>query len=203
MEKLFNREVEFTASIISGGKLTATMRFPTDQELCDRARKLKLVRRNLGRGKSQSDAGNSIEVSAELFERIRVEGENFTPEDAAAFVAKIDKCEVIEVEREGNIFHITMEVPGATVQHSLRMPTQKELVEYGRSSIHAVDDRRSTEIRLRLEPGGELWAKLLVRFTGYKSSDHGAVPITHKDAAVSEVIAQVQRLEEEDESPEL
>lgn len=201
MGKPFNREAHFDVKIISGEEKVATLRFPTDQELCDRARKLKLVRRNLGRGKTQSEAGNGVELSADLFARIRVDkdGPVFDDSDAAAFIGRLDRCEVSDVEREGNQFRVTMKVPGTTVEHVLKMPTQKDLIDFGRNSMTAIDDRRQSEIRLKLEPSGDLWGRMVVSVEGYEGEGHGAVPITHKDAALNEVIAQVQRLEEDDD----
>lgn len=200
MERLFNREAEFTAKIFSGEEKVATLRFPTDQELCDRARKMKVIRKNLGRGKTQTDPGNALELQAALFDKLRLDkdGPTYDAADAASFVNKLDRCEITEVEREGNQFRVTMKVPNATVVHVLKMPTQQDVMDFGRNSLSAIDERRQTEIRLRLEPSGELWKKLFVAVEGYKGNGNG-IPITHQDAAVSEVISQMQKLEEEDD----
>jgi hypothetical protein len=56
--------------------------------------------------------------------------------------------------------------------------------------------RRAIETRAFLEPSGALYDKLHISHDGYA----GAVPIIHKSAAVSEVIAQLGI--EADEDPE-
>jgi len=76
------------------------------------------------------------------------------------------------------------------------LPTAKEMQDHDRASSTIVSARRSIEIRAFLEPSGALYDKLHVSHDGYA----GAVPIVHKSAAVSEVIAQLAI--EGDEDPE-
>ena len=80
-----------------------------------------------------------------------------------------------------------MKVPGARLTHVLRMPTAKEIQDHERASTSVVAARRSVETRAFLEPSGALYDKLHVSHDGYGA----AVPIVHKSAAVSEVIAQL------------
>jgi hypothetical protein len=89
-----------------------------------------------------------------------------------------------------------MKVPGARVVHVLRMPTAKEMQDHERASTSVVAARRSVETRAFLEPSGALYDKLHISHEGYA----GTVPIVHKSAAVSEVIAQLAI--EADEDPE-
>jgi len=86
--------------------------------------------------------------------------------------------------------------PGARVVHVLRMPTAKEMQDHERASTSVVAARRSIETKAFLEPSGALYDKLHISHDGYG----GAVPIVHKSAAVSEVIAQLAI--EADEDPE-
>ena len=111
-------------------------------------------------------------------------------------IGRIERCAVTAVEREGINYRIEMKVPGARVVHVLRMPTAKEMQDHDRSSTSVVAARRSVETRAFLEPSGALYDKLHISHDGYA----GAVPIVHKSAAVSEVIAQLAI--EADEDPE-
>ena len=77
-----------------------------------------------------------------------------------------------------------------------RVPTAKEMQDHERASTSVVAARRSVETRAFLEPSGALYDKLHISHDGYA----GAVPIVHKSAAVSEVIAQLAI--EADEDPE-
>ena len=97
---------------------------------------------------------------------------------------------------EGINYRIEMKVPGARVVHVLRMPTAKEMQDHERASTSVVAARRSIETRAFLEPSGALYDKLHISHDGYA----GAVPIVHKSAAVSEVIAKLAI--EADEDPE-
>jgi hypothetical protein len=103
---------------------------------------------------------------------------------------------VTNVEREGINYRIEMKVPGARVTHGLRMPTAKEMQDHERASTSIVAARRSVETRAFLEPSGALYDNLHVSHDGYA----GAVPIVHKSAAVSEVVAQLAI--EADDDPE-
>lgn len=98
---------------------------------------------------------------------------------------------------EGINYRIEMKVPGAPVVHVLRMPTAKEMQDHERASTRVVVARRSIETRAFLEPSGALYDKLHVSDEGYA----GAVPIVHKSAAVSEVLAQLA-IEADEELPE-
>ena len=68
--------------------------------------------------------------------------------------------------------------------------------DHGRAWTSAAAARRSVETRAFLEPKGALCDKLHITRDGYA----GAVPIVHKSAAVSEVIAQLAI--EADQDPE-
>jgi hypothetical protein len=111
-------------------------------------------------------------------------------------IGRIERCAVANVEREGINYRIEMKVPGARVSHVLRMPTAKEMQDHERASTSVVAARRSVETRAFLEPSGALYDKLHISHDGYA----GGVPIVHKSAAVSEVIAQLAI--EADEDPE-
>jgi hypothetical protein len=88
-------------------------------------------------------------------------------------------------------------VAGGRVVHVLKIPTQKDILEYGRASVRAVDSRRQQEIRLALEPSADLWAKVRAGVEGYANPE--GVPIVHKDVAIVELLAQVEAAQEEDD----
>ena len=156
------------------------------------------MRRFLGRGKSQSEDLGLPKINAELFAKIRTDkdGPEFDDAEAGMVIGRIERCAVANVEREGINYRIEMKVPGARVVHVLRMPTAKEMQDHERASTSVVAARRSIETRAFLEPSGALYDKLHISHDGYA----GAVPIVHKSAAVSEVIAQLAI--EADEDPE-
>jgi hypothetical protein len=195
---VFDATKPFVVPILSGGEKKCEVRFPTDDEWSGWARSQRTVRRFLGRGKSQSEDLDLPKVNAELFAKIRVDkdGPEFDDAEAGMVIGRIERCTVTAVDREGINYRIEMKVPGARVVHVLRMPTAKEMQDHERASTSVVAARRSIETRAFLEPSGALYDKLHISHDGYA----GAVPIVHKSAAVSEVIAQLAI--EADDDPE-
>jgi hypothetical protein len=195
----FDVSKQFEISILSGGKKTCTVRYPTDEEWCAWARQQRTVRRFLGRGKSQMEDVNLAAINADLFTKIRLDkdGPEFDDAEAGMAIGRVERCSVVAIEREGINYCIEMKVPGAKVVHVLRMPTAKEMQDHERASTSVVAARRSIETRAFLEPSGALYDKLHISDEGYA----GAVPIVHKSAAVSEVLAQLA-IESDDEDPE-
>jgi hypothetical protein len=195
---MFDITKPFVVQILSGTEKRCEVRFPSDEEWCTWARAQRTVRHFLGRGKSQSQEVNLDQTNAELFGKIRLDqdGPEFDEAEAGLVIARIERATITSVEREGNNYRIEMKVPGARVVHVLRMPTAKEMQDHERASVSVVAGRRSVETRAFLEPGGTLYDKLHVSHDGYA----GAVPIVHKSAAVSEVVAQLAI--ESDDDPE-
>ena len=195
---VFDAAKPFVVPILSGGEKQCEVRFPTDEEWCSWARSQRTVRRFLGRGKSQSEDLDLPRINAELFAKIRTDkdGTEFDDAEAGMVIARIERSTVLGVEREGIDYRIDMKTPGARVTHVLRMPTAKEMQDHERASTSVVAARRSVETRAFLEPSGALYDKLHVSHEGYA----GPVPIVHKSAAVSEVIAQLSI--EGDDDPE-
>ena len=186
---VFDSSKPIVVPILSGGEKRCEVRFPTDEEWCGWARAQRTVRRFLGRGKSQSEDLDLPKINAELFSRIRLDqdGPEFDEAEAGLVIGRIERCTITEIEREGINYRIDMKVPGARVTHVLRMPTAKEMQEHERASTSVVAARRSVETRAFLEPSGALYDALHVGHEGYAN---GSVPIVHKSAAVSEIIAQ-------------
>jgi hypothetical protein len=197
-EPLFDASKPIVVPILSGGEKRCEVRFPTDEEWGAWARAQRTIRHFLGRGKSQSEDLDLPRINAELFKTIRIDkdGPEFDDAEAGMVIGRVERSQVLEVEREGNNYRIAMKVPGARVTHVLRMPTAKEMQEHERASTSVVAARRSIETRAFLEPSGTLYDKLHVSHDGYA----GVVPIVHKSAAVSEVIAQLAI--EGDDDPE-
>ena len=194
----FDASKPFVVPILSGGEKSCEVRFPSDEEWCAWARAQRTVRHFLGRGKSQSEDVDLPKINAELFAKIRTDkdGPAFDDAEAGMVIGRIERCAVANVEREGINYRIEMKIPGTRVVHVLRMPTAKEMQDHERASTSVVAARRSVETRAFLEPSGALYDKLHISHEGYA----GAVPIVHKSAAVSEVIAQLAI--EADEDPE-
>jgi len=195
---LFDASKTIVVPILSGGEKRCEVRFPSDEEWCGWARAQRTIRHFLGRGKSQSEDIDLPRINAELFAKIRLDkdGPAFDDAEAGMVIGRVERTNITTIEREGNNYRIAMKVPGARVVHVLRMPTAKEMQEHEKASTSVMAARRSVETRAFLEPSGALYDKLHVSHGGYA----GTVPIVHKSAAVSEVIAQLAI--EGDDDPE-
>jgi hypothetical protein len=198
--QLFDRTKHFRVPVLSTERKECVLRFPTDEEFCERAAKSKAIRRFLGRGKSQIEVLNHREAAAALFDKIRVDkegGPTFTAAEAAKAISKIDRCDILSSEREGNTFRIEMQVPGALVLHVFKSPSAEAQAEYADANSKTMDSARFQEFKLRLEPSAALWKECSVETVGY--ADPGAVPINHKDTAISELVRMIDAAEEEAE----
>jgi len=190
-----NRELELTIPSPDGGK-TVAVRFPTDDQWIERMRKLRTVVRTIGRGKTSTEIENSEEVDSDLVNAVRInaDGPALDGAEASAVIDRISRADADEAEREGSEYRIRLRVPGAVTLHRLRMPSQKEILDYRRSAVSVLDGRRRQEIRINLRAAGDLYDKLKTGLEGYA----GDVPIVHKSAVVSELLATL-RNEEDDE----
>jgi len=199
---MFDPTKEFLVKILSGTEKACRVRYPTDEEWCARTRRQRAIRRLLGRGRSHYEVTGAEEADAELLAKIRLdkEGVELDAAEAAKVIERLARCQVVDVERVGDRFRIALRVAGGRVVHVLKMPTQKEVLEYSRASVRAVEGRREQELRLALEPAAELWAKVCVAVEGYAGAE--AVPIVHKDGAVVELLAQLEALGEEEDPEE-
>ena len=99
---VFDATKPFVVPILSGGEKQCEVRFPTDEEWCGWARSQRTVRRFLGRGKSQSEDLDLPKINAELFAKIRVDkdGPEFDDAEAGMVIARIERCMVIDVQRD-------------------------------------------------------------------------------------------------------
>jgi hypothetical protein len=186
-ERLFDASKIFEVPKLTGEK--CKVRFPTDEEWCSRARRHRTVRKTLGRGKSQFLPGNARSVDYELFRKIRVDddGAEFDEADGAAVVDRLDRAEVVEVERTGTQYRIVMKVPGAKTVHTLRIPSQAQVDDFSAASGSSIHSDRQTEIRIYMDPAAPLYDAIAVHSEGYK----GAVPITHKLGALRAMLAEL------------
>lgn len=192
---MFNSSNEFVVPIISGHLKECKLRFPSDEEWCKRARKQRVIRRALGRGRWQYEPVDPEAIDAELFATIRLDqdGEPFDEADASTALAKLELAVASDAERSGPGYRIGLKVPQAVTAHILRIPTQKQMLDYRRASVNIIDARRHQEVRVLLEPAGTLYDKLVESVEGYT----GPVPIIHKAAILTELQATIDAESEE------
>jgi len=194
---MFDPVKPFPVKITSGGQKECILRWPTDEQWAQRARETKVIRRVLGGGYTKRERTTSVEASRKLFAAVHVSGgEAFDEFEQAAAINKLDRSEVTEVARKADLFRITMKVAGGhTVSHRLRVPTLRQSFNYENQAATVMDHRRTQEIQMFLEPSATLWDAISDGVEGY--AEGAAVPITHKDAAVMELLAAMAEQEDE------
>ena len=185
------------------GTTVYRVRFPTDEEWSERARRLITVRRNLGRDATHSDYKDELPIDLELVEKLLAdEDQKLDDWTAKTILDVLLNCDTGQFEQgEGEGYYvIEMMVLGCHVKHRLKCPTPKQAGEYNRGAFRTMGRRNTLEIRLPLEPSGELWSQLLISVDGYEND--GEVPIIHKRAALDEMIGLIQNKVQSGVDPE-
>lgn len=168
------------------GDKSVTVSYPTDEQLAERSNKMKLVVRQLSRGKSMTEPAASGKNDLELVNKIKVSGDELDEYEATQVLGRLVRCDVTDSRREGNRIVVETKVPGAKTTHTLKIPSAKQLHTHGRNALSVVEGRHGLqEMKLNLRASGELYDALVDQTEGYASN----VPLPHKSTVVSEAIA--------------
>lgn len=192
------REIDISIPGPSGLK-KAVLRFPTDLEWIERAAAQKIVIKQLGREKSQTDVPDSELADFDLFGRIRIDqdGEPWDKFEAAVAISKLSRAIAQQPAMDGSNYVIELTVPGGVTTHTLRPPSVGQMAQYRRARASAMDMPYDTQvIRVRLQPAADLYDALMVSVAGYAS----AVPIIHKTAVLRQLEREYDALIEGDGS---
>lgn len=187
--RLFNRNRHFPLKSTRIGK-SVTVRFPTDAEILERQRKIKILSRSLGGGRgSMDDVQGTEAASAALMEDIYLDGDKCDPAESAYFIARLFRADIDSCERIGDAFDIRMTVlGGAQTRHVLKVPTVKQSNDYADGAFAAINRAAGVrEIRVNPEKDSDLYNKLedSKGREGYESTGPDAVPLCHKSAVIS------------------
>jgi len=174
------------------------VKFPSDEQWIERQRRRKVIVKNLGRGVSETTVAGGEEVDAALVAKIRVEEENPVEVDAfeaARIIEQLSTALVDDVTPAGGSFRVSTRVLGGTTTHLLKMPSAKDVAEYRRGFLRAVDlPYGRQEITVNFAAAGALYKTLCEAAEGYV----GAVPIIHQAVAVKAAIDALEVVFEED-----
>jgi len=187
---------------IPGGKTVEVVRFPTDVEWADRQRQLKVLVKQLGRGKSKMPNPDSSDVDLALLGKIRDPSDSAPVDgyEAIMVIEQLGKAEVDDIQRAAaGTYRVTLRVPGMVTYHVLRMPTAKEIFQHERGVMDVTWLPYSCkEIIVSMEVGGELYAKLRESVEGYAA----AVPLNHQAVVVQAIITAVREELEPERVPD-
>lgn len=189
------KTIEFEIPTPEGPKI-AKLRFPTDDEWADRSRRKKVMQRNLGRGQTQIEPIDYSSVDFDLFRAVRQDGSaDLDAYEAQMMFERISYAEVIDLERQGGQYRITLATAAGDTTHVVKVPSAREIMEYRRNFARVVDKPYGRqEIVINLPASGACYNSLAVSTEGYASS----VPLPHKSAIVRAAIDAVESATGED-----
>ena len=181
---------------------TAMVRLPSSQEILDRLAQQKSIRRNLGRRKSRTDFVPNHAADLALFNAIRLDKgaadfQEFDEFEASTAISKLTFCDVTECVRVGDEYRITLQTPFGDTAHTMKIPTQRDIMLYRRLVVASTDlPHGQEELRYRTEPAVELYDAVVSKAEGYapdrKITD---VPPHHKSAVVVELVQAIDDLD--------
>jgi hypothetical protein len=178
---------------------TAILRLPTNQEMLARLDQQKSIRRDLGRRKTQTESVPNTKADLDLFNKIRVDkdGPEFDEFEAASAILKLTYCEVIDCQRVGEEYQITLRTSFGEVKHWVRIPTQRDISIYWRGMFASTElPHGQQELRYRTESAIELYDAAVAKIEGYSESyKPDDVPPHHKSAVVVELVNAIDDLD--------
>ena len=190
-----NSEVAgFPVQIINPPK-TALLKLPTSQQVLDRLTKSVVIQTDLGRGKSKSHSVPARNLDVQLFEAltITVNGGDFDEFEAEKAINNILYCRVLDLEREGTKFKVTLDTPLGPTVHTLDSPMEKDMAPYRESIV--IDKslgRGKREMKYNYPAAARLYDSCHPETEGYATGTE--IPIHHKFAVVSEVASTVDEV---------
>lgn len=198
---MFNTNEPFEILILSGGEKKCSVNYPSDQQWIDLAGKKRSILRRNGRRVvgNWEDLGDHRRYDLELLNEIARDNSAaaFDEFEASKAVDRLARSEALAVDRDGDVFHVEMKVfGGASVTHTLRMPSQKQRSEHERATTPLKDSPKGTVMEISLKPSITLWGELGGTVEGY--AEGSGVPCIHKTNAVAAVIQHLTELENAD-----
>ncbi len=192
---VFDSSAKFEVkAITTEGTRKIAVRFPTDEEWTDwhGRKKYEIVSR--GGNLTETVLGEgSEEADADLVSKIRSEPvPEIEPFHAGTICQRLAQAEVVDAEREGDNFRLTLRVPGGQTSHLLRVPTATEWQRHDKRFGRLFDSGNKKIIVTNLKVAADLYVALCMETNGYPGSDARGVPILHQVAAVSGIIAAIK-----------
>lgn len=176
----------------------AFLGLPTNAQMIERLDGQKTIRRSLGRRKSQTEYTPDPKADLDLFNKIRIDnGPAFDEYEAANALSKLNSAEVTGCDREGEEYAITLKTVFGELKHLVRVPMQRDLQLYRRSSISSIDLPHGVEeMRYKIEPAIQLYKSVVSKIEGYAPEIQPAdVPPHHMSAVVVELVQAIDDVE--------
>jgi hypothetical protein len=173
------------------GDQRLTVRWPSDQEWFNRARRKRLIKRSLGRGQSETQMPEPGEPDLGLYEAITTNGSpQLTAAEANGVLDALSLCNVIGVTIEDQGGVVQMVTAFGNVVHKLNIPTADQIIKWRRSAYRVLDlPHGQQQFIVNPEPGAQLWDSC----QGSSQDYAGATPGIHKDTAMQALITFIEQ----------
>lgn len=184
-------EIPIEPRLADGSKTKFVLRWPSDQEWCERARLRKILVKRTGRGSSTNEVVPDPANEVKLIEAITTEGgAKLSHGEATYMLNLLAKCDILNCELGADDATVTMRVWGGEVVHTLNQPTAEQQIEFQRGASKSRELPFNVgDIRVMLEAAGKLWDACHGKSADYANG----IPILHKDGAIRAVIAEIDR----------
>lgn len=188
----FDNQIEVVNKMrtAAAGVAEVALKFPSDDDWNERARKTRHLHKSIGRGITEPSVEYG-DVDLRIYERVKLNGSPALTElEATRMMELCASAAVTKLELAGDGAQVEMKVMGGTVRHSLeRLPTTDEAHKLNKSALMRQHPRGLTEFRIYLEPAAKLYDAC-----GGKSEDYlYAIPVIHKYTVIREVINEIER----------
>lgn len=195
---MFDTSKPISVQIFSGGVKSFVVQYPSDADWREYFRHQTVVYKRVEDADGVEATAVGVEASSLAIVRRVIVGEaRFDEYEAAEIVRKLDFTRVESAVIAGDSATITLGAlrgkGGAQfvgLVHVLRLPSQRQIMEYRRGSMRVVEGRQRRETRQPIEPGEQLYDALTQRVDGYAR----AVPANHKATVTDALIAAVDAL---------
>lgn len=170
----------------------ALLRLPTSAEIIAYQDQQKMVRRPAGRGgASTTESLPNEKADLELFAALRVDkdGLEFDAAEARRAIGRLTSVRVVNSERDGDRYLITLATPFGEVTHSVGIPTEKQLSQF--RPVVSKDLRHGNEeMRYRTQSGVDLYDAVSPKADGY--AEGVEIPAHHKFSVATELARELE-----------
>jgi len=172
---------------VGEGFADVTVRWPSDQELEERARGRKILIKRLGRGITETTI-DSLGIDVQVYEAIKLNGAApLTPAEANKFMDLLLTSDVTDVEIDSNEADVTLTTINGETLHHLRIPTADQVLKLNRSARMLSMPYNVQQLKIGVLAAAEIYDQQ----HGSSKDYAGAIPANHKDAVVRAVIEHI------------
>ena len=179
----------------SGEKL-CIVRQPTAEEWSARYQQRINVIKNLGNGVTQSEVLNREKADATLLKAIQQNKDvTFDDSEAIAIIEQLANCDVVNIEKIGRSYEITLQTILGDVVHQIKVPYHKDLRKATEGIVKARGGKfNTTMLHMNLVPAAELYDSHAEKIEGYDTENPKEVPIVHKYKVVDVIQGEINNI---------